>query len=251
MLGENWLFSPEPLGLTLDFWQGGCVSESKPEPDSAVGHSPPLHMADLTQLRALMALCCTGTSKPTSGFSSQGSSPTFPASEPQFCLLYVTSLLALGEGNNIIKKTTSNNPKVSNAVPGTFCLAQQRRRQLSPAVPTSSALWASQHFLPLSSSFVFGVLFQFLSLWLMLPKRQETSLVSLKCLLKIGAHPRGGFQSPCKCLKPHTIVFCGRGWLQLALGTGFPSSDREVLGIKHSIFILLLCLLCDCGEVTR
>lgn len=66
----------------------------------------------------------------------------------------------------------------------------------------------------------------------MLPKRQETSLVSLKCLLKIGAHPRGGFQSPCECLKPHTIVFCGRGWLQLALGTGFPSSDREVLGIS-------------------
>lgn len=218
MLGEkgwNWLFPPEPLGLTLGFWQGGCVSESKPEPDSAVGHLPPLHMADLTQLKAPMALCYTGSSKPRSGFSSQGSSPTFPASEPQFFLLYVTCLLALGEG--IIKKPTNNHPKVSNAVPGTFCLAQQGRRQLSPAVPTSSALWASQHFLPLSSAFVFRVLFQFLSLWLMLPERQETSLVSLKCLLKIGAYPRGGFQSPCEFLKPHTSVFCGRGWLLLAL----------------------------------
>lgn len=133
-------------------------------------------------------------------------------------MLYVTCLLALGKGNNIIKTSpTSNNPKVSNAVPGTFRLAQQGRRQLSPAVPTSSALWASQHFLPLSSAFVLGVLFQFLSLWLMLPERQETSLVSLKCLLKIGAYPRGGFQSPCECLEPHTSVFCGRRWLQLAL----------------------------------
>lgn len=46
LLGEkgwNWLFPPGPLGLTLAFWQGGCVPEPKPEPDSAAGPSPPLH----------------------------------------------------------------------------------------------------------------------------------------------------------------------------------------------------------------
>lgn len=155
-------------------------------------------------------------------------------------------------GGIYLKKTpTSNNRKDSNTVPATFLLAEQGRRQLSPAVPTSLALWASQHFLPLSSVFVLGVLFQFLSLWLMLPERQGTSVVSLKCLLKTGAHPRGGFQGPCKPLKAHTAcVFCRRGRLQLALlnlplGTGLPASDGEVLGAKHVIFILLLCQRCS------
>lgn len=198
-----------------------------------------------------MALCYTGGSKPRSGFCSLGSSPTFPASEPQFHLLYVTCLFALGEEKNILKSPTSNNPKDSNAVPATFLLTEQGRRQLSPAVPTSLALWASQHFLPLSSVFVLGVLFQFLSLWLTLPERQGTSVVSLKCLLKTGAHPRGGFQGPRKPLKPHTAcVFFRGGWLQLALqnlpwGTGFPASNGEVLGVKHVIFILLLSQPCS------
>lgn len=72
---------------------------------------------------------------------------------------------------------------------------------------------------------------------------------SLKCLLKIGAHPRGAFQSPCECLKPHTRVL----WKGVAaagsaqLGTALPAIDREVLGVKNIIFILLLC---GCGEVT-
>lgn len=97
LLGEkgwNWLFPPEALGLTLGFWQGGCASESKPEPGSALGLSPPLHMADPTQ----------GVQTPDLEFSSQRSSLTFPGSKPQFHSLYVTCLLALVEGNNIIKK---------------------------------------------------------------------------------------------------------------------------------------------------
>lgn len=81
----------------------------------------------------------------------------------------------------------------------------------------------------------------------MLPERQGTSVMSLKCLLKIGAHPRGGFQGPRKPLKPQAVcVFCRGGWLQLALqnsplGTGLLASDRQVLGVKRIIFILLLC----------
>lgn len=82
LLGEkgwNWLFPPEALGLILGFWKGGCVSESKPEPDSALGLLPPLHMAELTQLKAPMALCYTGSSKPRSGIFQPGIISAFPS----------------------------------------------------------------------------------------------------------------------------------------------------------------------------
>lgn len=81
----------------------------------------------------------------------------------------------------------------------------------------------------------------------MLPERQGTLVVSLKCLLKTGAHPRGGFQGPCKPLRAHAARVFRRGGMAAAgsaespLGTGLPASDGEVLGVKHVIFMLFLC----------
>lgn len=62
----------------------------------------------------------------------------------------------------------------------------------------------------------------------MLPERQGTSVVSLKCLLKIGEHPRGGFQGPHKPLKPHTV------WRVLQRGMAAAGSAEFTLGDRFA-----------------
>lgn len=76
----------------------------------------------------------------------------------------------------------------SKPVPkGTFCQASSTHI-LRPLGLTAS--------FPSFLCLCFGVLFQFLSLWLVLPERQRALVVSLECLLRIGAHPRCGPEGP-------------------------------------------------------
>lgn len=109
-------------GVDLDFWPGGCVSESKPEPDSAVGHSPPLHMADPTQLKR-------GVQHPDLHFPARDHPQLSQLQNHNSACFMSCACWLWGKKIILWKNPSSNNPKVSDAVPGTFCLAQQGRRQ--------------------------------------------------------------------------------------------------------------------------
>lgn len=144
-----------------------------------------------------------------------------------------------GKKITLLKRTpTSNNPKVSNVVPGIFCLAQQGRRQLKPAVPTSSALWASQHFLPLSS---FGGLISIFTTLAHAAWEAGDLLGVSEVFTHNWSTPKRCFQSPCECLKPHTSVFGGTGRLQLALHywgqVCLPVTERRSMSSSSSSFV--------------
>lgn len=100
--GQNWHFPPEPLGMSLNFQWRRFKNPNLNLTLNVAAH-PLFHETYLAQLKASMAWCYTQSSKPRSGFCSLGSSLTFPASEPQFHVLYVTCLFALGE-EKILKK---------------------------------------------------------------------------------------------------------------------------------------------------
>lgn len=102
--GWNRLFPLEPLGMTLNFQWGRFVSESKPEPDSEVGHSPPLPHGRPSPAEGLHGLLLHSEFKAQSWILQPGIISDFPGVRTAIPFALRHLLVCFGERKKYLKK---------------------------------------------------------------------------------------------------------------------------------------------------